>query len=1478
MSDKVLKLIIIGIISLIILSGFNTSLSANMALIRKADISPVLSDFDYSLKDDEYSKTVIVNRDKKDLLLNDIFSNRDSFKKAEFVPGEFIVKFKSYISIESITTFDDIPVVGISSVDSISKRHNVVTVENVFKDSRTQAVNSLDLSNIYKFTISKDSDILSIIEDYNKDPNIEYAEPNYIYHNCSIPNDPYFDMQWALHNTGQTGGIPDADIDAPEAWDIETGSSDVVIAVIDTGVDYNHPDLADNIWINKDEIPDNGIDDDGNGYIDDIYGYDFCRYRPGGKQDANPLDDNGHGTHCAGIASAVTNNEVGIAGVCWNYEIMSLKFLNSYGTGVTEDAVEAVLYAVDNSADVISMSWGGGMKSQFLEDALNYAHYNEVVLVASAGNSNSSLKHYPSGYDPVIAVVATDHDDRKASFSNHGYFVDVAAPGVDIFSTMPTYYVTLNDAGFGQDYDNLSGTSMACPHVAGLAGLLLSKNQTLTADMIKTIVCASVDEVNTSEYIGKGRINAYEALQRKPALAILDTFTNWTDIKGSINISGKAWGEIFQYYIIEYGMGKWPEVWNEINNSTVPVQEGVLTSFETTGLDDGVYTIRLQVVCADGIYEDKIMVVINNEFNIFVVDDDGGGDYTQIQEAVENAGTNDAIEVHNGTYTEFINIDRPINISGESAENTIIKGYLLLTANKIYLTRFRINPGYYNGIYLYFVQNATIRNVIISADFSSAIVLHYSNHNIISENIINGSDYTTGISLLLSYSNVISKNYLYDEGHNGISVIYGGNNFICDNTIINSSWSGIRFDYTRGNFLRRNHLIACGLFIIAIDLNDFINDINTSNTVNEKPLYYLVNANGVSVPSDAGEVILVNCTNCTVSGLSINQSTVAIELAHSTHNTIVHNNLSYSSYGIIAICSNNSNIISNNTIYNSVSGIGLVLTTNNVISNNNIHNASSVGITLQSFSDIIFGNVISESETGIYLYQSKNCKLSDNIIKDDIKGITIYRSNSNILRRNQMNNCGINLEYDTYFSDFNLTYYWNDVDTSNTINNKPVYYLLNETGKTIPSDAGQVILVNCSNCTITNLLIGQCMNAVQLVASINNTITANNLSGINAVQLVASVNNNITINNLSSMSLIFSDHNGITDNILSSYNFFGIYLYSSSDNSITNNIIQNCSSSNINRPNYRAIYLYGRYGNCNNNTLSKNTIRNIKGWFDEHPNGYSIFPAFGIYFYSSNNNIICDNAIIENNLTIGIRLYQSDTNIISDNIIRKNELQGIDLHRSQSNIISNNTIKDHYWYYDFLERGFGIEISTGSFNNQIYHNTFINNIEGNAGDVCNNIWDNGYPSGGNYWDDYDGIDENGDGIGDTPYDIPGGDNQDRYPLGYFREIQPPLVKITKPENALYIMNMKIREYLIRKPFIIGKIDIKVNATDEESGIERIEFYIDGKLKANITIQPYAYMWKRDRIRIFGHRHTIKVVAFDNAGNNASKEIKVWKFL
>lgn len=338
---------------------------------------------------------------------------------------------------------------------------------------------------------------------YRANPNVLYAEPDYRIHLEGIPNDPDFSSLWGLNNTGQAGGTPDADIDAPEAWDITTGNRSTIVAVIDTGVDYNHPDLAANIWTNPDEIPGDGIDNDGNGYVDDVHGYDFVNH------DADPMDDQGHGTHVAGTIGAVGNNGVGVAGINWQVQIMALKFLDATGSGSTSDAIDALNYAVANGATIVNASWGGDPYSQALYDAIRNARDAGVIFVAAAGNNganNDQAPFYPAGYDlaNIIAVAATDRNDRLASFSNYGATtVDLAAPGVDILSTKPN-----------NTYQTASGTSMAAPHVAGVAALVRGLHPDWTYQQVIDQVLNSVDSVPglAGRTATGGRLNAARAV------------------------------------------------------------------------------------------------------------------------------------------------------------------------------------------------------------------------------------------------------------------------------------------------------------------------------------------------------------------------------------------------------------------------------------------------------------------------------------------------------------------------------------------------------------------------------------------------------------------------------------------------------------------------------------------------------------------------------------------------------------------------------------------------------------------------------------------------------------------------------------------------------------------------------------------------------------------------------------------------------
>ena len=334
-------------------------------------------------------------------------------------------------------------------------------------------------------------------------------EPDRILTSAALPNDPSFSRLWGLHNTGQTGGVIDADIDAAEAWNVTTGSRAVVVGVIDTGIDYRHPDLAANMWRNPGEIPGDGIDNDRNGFVDDVYGWDFA------NNDADPFDDEGHGTHVAGTIGAVGNNGTGVAGVNWQVSLMALKFLGADGSGTTSAAVAALNYATmmrqTHGVNVVATnnSWGGGGASTALTNAIVAGGNAGILTVAAAGNesaNNDTTPSYPANVNStaVISVAATDASNRLASFSNYGATtVDVAAPGVGIYSTTPN-----------NSYASYSGTSMATPHVAGLVALMAAANPQATASQIRSAILSTA--VPVASLAGKvatgGLINAAAAL------------------------------------------------------------------------------------------------------------------------------------------------------------------------------------------------------------------------------------------------------------------------------------------------------------------------------------------------------------------------------------------------------------------------------------------------------------------------------------------------------------------------------------------------------------------------------------------------------------------------------------------------------------------------------------------------------------------------------------------------------------------------------------------------------------------------------------------------------------------------------------------------------------------------------------------------------------------------------------------------------
>jgi subtilisin family serine protease len=403
--------------------------------------------------------------------------------------------------------------IAAASVDTLKSQFGVITTEKVFPKIKVQAQAKTlpDLSLLYKLTYSSTLDAREVAQAFGRDPNIEFAEPNYYVYANATPDDPFYaTQQWHLDN-----------IKAPAAWDLNQGSTSVVIGIVDSGIDLDHPDLLANLWTNSDEIPNNGVDDDANGYIDDYYGWDFVS----NDKTPEPVPGSGsntgvsHGTHVAGIASAVTNNGVGVAGVGWKCKVMAVKILNSNGSSSTSRALSGMQYAVDNGAQIINCSFGGDYSTSY-DDLIDYIHGLGGLVVAAAGNDGIDIDanlQSPVCNDRsnnrVLGVASTDDNDAKSSFSNFGAtYVDVSAPGSLIYSTL------FNDgsASFNTDYGLESGTSMSTPMVAGVAALLRSFNSSLTSTQLISLIRDNADNVGLGSTMGTGRVNARAALAAAP--------------------------------------------------------------------------------------------------------------------------------------------------------------------------------------------------------------------------------------------------------------------------------------------------------------------------------------------------------------------------------------------------------------------------------------------------------------------------------------------------------------------------------------------------------------------------------------------------------------------------------------------------------------------------------------------------------------------------------------------------------------------------------------------------------------------------------------------------------------------------------------------------------------------------------------------------------------------------------------------------
>lgn len=452
-------------------------------------------------------------------------------------------------------------------------------------------------------------------------PGVEYVEVNYCRDKQEVPNDPYFHSsgswgqaysdQWAIKHVGFTGG-------KDSAWNIEDGTTNpIVVAVIDTGLDWNHKDINwDNIWTNENEIPDNGIDDDDNGYVDDKVGWNFI------GNNSKPWDEDGHGTFVAGVIAAATNNEVGIAGINRGAKIMVLKALNAFGHTRASFLSEAIFYAANNGARVINISVGGKHLTRSEQEAIYYAHDLGAVVIAAAGNEAVDTVDYsPAGLRDVITVTTTDNEDKRASFSNWGQGIDIAAPGMDVLSLrarrtdlmlgIPGVPYTPRLAYVGKDtrYYRASGSSFSAPIVAATASLILAKDPTLTNTEVERMLVQSTRDVELpgwDQHTGYGLLDARAALEADPNYYLIAKINKVQPVqeggKTYLEVVGTVDGNLFDEAWVEIGLGERPESWiPAVSGIKKPVVDGRVALVSPGSFTQrGKWIVRLMAKDKDG--------------------------------------------------------------------------------------------------------------------------------------------------------------------------------------------------------------------------------------------------------------------------------------------------------------------------------------------------------------------------------------------------------------------------------------------------------------------------------------------------------------------------------------------------------------------------------------------------------------------------------------------------------------------------------------------------------------------------------------------------------------------------------------------------------------------------------------------------------------------------------------------------------------
>jgi parallel beta-helix repeat protein len=1262
-----------------------------------------------------------------------------------------------------------------------------------------------------------------------------YTEPNVRFKVDFTPNDPYWLKQWGPMK-----------IEADYAWNITIGNPSVLVAVVDTGVDWGHPDLSANY------VP---------------LGYDWV------NNDPDPMDDNGHGTHVVGTIAAVIHNSIGIAGLA-QVRIMAEKVLDASGSGTSSDIARGIIHAVDRGAKIINLSLGSSVGSELLHEAVKYAYDHGVLVVAAAGNDATSAKHYPAAYNEVVAVSAVDELDHLAAFSNYGDWVDVAAPGVNIYSTVPD-----------DSYAYMSGTSMASPHVVGEAALIWSRFPNMTRDQVQAQLQYSADDLGEPGFdvcYGFGRINARKAVEEAPANH--DVLVLNLEIPSGV-ILGEA--AVINATVLNMGISNEGNITVQllVNSSIISSAmidflssgQSITVNFSWTATVEGVCNVTSYIMPVTG-----ETIVGNNALSkqmearlprVIKVP----SDYNTIQGAIDAANEEDTVLVAPGTYYENVWISKEsLKLVGEDRSNTIIDGgkkdnVILVTADNVKIDGFTIQHSGQStvGIWILGFKGSTVSNTMILGNFlgifldsSAAVTLRNDTminnvynfgvdgdsvmdfvHDIDASNTINGKPlyywinehdkqvpFDAGYVAIVNSTNIVVKdlnitknleavlfaytvnssieNVNASDNYFGIYLAYSNNNTahnnapmnsytgiylyesernnVNDNMLINNA-NGMDLYYSKDNRIDFSKLLNndFGLFLeesddntvsrnIALNntyginvqksgynvfrdndmttneynlgvtgncLSHFVQDIDISNTVDGKPIYYWINQKDKEIPADAGYVAVVNSTNIVVRDLNLTNNVHGVLFAFAAESLIENVNVANNTYGIYLYGSCNNTVVYSTVTSKGERGVELINSSDNTVSSNTFtSNYVGIGLWLSAENNTINGNVVlngAAGGVGLYLDHSSNNAIGSNVIANNNQGILLYESSINTLRNNQMTSNSYN--FGVYGT--SLSPYVTDVDNSNTVNGRPIYYWINQHDRQVPTNAGYVAVVNSTGVIAKNLDLSKNEQGILFLYTTNSTIMNVNASdNSNGIYLWSCDGNIMSGNSLANnfydgIGLYYSDSNTIGGNTVSGCDV-GIDVVTSNNNTISSNTVFE---------NFAGIYLYD---------YSDDNIVN-----DNNVNG-APYGLFGIALTQSIENFISRNAVSDNTFWVGAGIYLEWSS--NDNTIIQNTITGNDY-----------GISIGYWGL------YGLKDQNN--NNTIYYNNLIENRKQAINLNSVNVWDNGYPSGGNYWSDYTGVDlcsgfyqneTRGDGIGDTPYTI-GANNRDRFP--YMIKIKGPFI-------------------------------------------------------------------------------------------------------